>query len=128
MDAGQAGARPRARRTELILGINLAINNPRLAGAEAQALVGGIGRQSISALEIGNEPNLYTLFPTYRSAKGKLIHVRGASYDFAVFARQFAATERAMPALPIAGPALGGPAWMPDLRPVSSPPRRPYGS
>jgi hypothetical protein len=111
----EAAALAHALDAQLILGINLAINSPRLAGAEAQALLAGIGRQSIAALELGNEPNLYTLFPAYRDAHGTLIHVRGASYDFAVFEHQFTAVQRALPDLPIAGPALGGPGWVPDL-------------
>jgi hypothetical protein len=107
----------KALGAKLILGINLAINSPKLAGAEAQALLAGLGRQSIAALEIGNEPDIYQLFPAYKTSQGKIVHVRGKGYDFTDFTRQFAAVRQALPQLPIAGPALGGSGsgWASDL-------------
>ncbi len=112
-----AAALSNALGAKLILGINLAINSPKLAGAEAQALVSGIGSRSIAALEIGNEPDVYQLFPAYETSTGKIRHVRGKGYDFAEFTRQFAAVRQALPQLPIAGPALGGSGsgWAEDL-------------
>jgi hypothetical protein len=100
-----------ALRARLVVGINLAIDSPALAAAEARALIAGIGRKSIAALEVGNEPDLYTIFPAYRNARGQLAHVRGRGYDFAVFMRQFTAVRRALPRLALAGPALGGLPW-----------------
>jgi hypothetical protein len=47
----------------LILGVNLEQDSPQLAGAEARALVNGVGTQSVRALELGNEPDLYSAFP-----------------------------------------------------------------
>ncbi len=107
----------RALGAKLILGLNLAINSPKLAAAEAQALIGGIGLGSISAFEIGNEPDVYQLFPDYKSAAGKVSHVRGSGYDFADFTRQFAAVRQALGDAPVAGPALGGSrsGWASDL-------------
>ncbi|MGO9901103.1 MAG: glycosyl hydrolase family 79 C-terminal domain-containing protein [Solirubrobacteraceae bacterium] len=107
----------RALGARLILGINLAIDSPKLAAAEAQALLAGLGSRSIGALEIGNEPDAYQVFPAYKNSHGKLVHVRGEGYNFADFAQQFAAVRRALPRLPIAGPALGGSGsgWAGDL-------------
>ena len=107
----------KALGAKLILGINLAINSPKLAAAEAQALLAGIGSQSIDAFEIGNEPDIYQLFPSYKDPAGKLVHVRGKGYDFTDFTRQFAAVRQTLPQLPIAGPALGGSGsgWAGDL-------------
>jgi hypothetical protein len=83
---------PRRSRTglgaKLILGINLANNSPKLAAAEAQALLAAIGSGSIAALEIGNEPDAYQVFPAYKNSRGRIVHVRGSGYDFTDFARQ----------------------------------------
>ena len=105
----------RATDAKLILGINLAINNPSLAAAEARALLGGIGRSSIAALELGNEPDVYQTYPAYRDARGEVVHVRGRGYDFADYLKQYSAVRRALPRLPIAGPALGGAGWISQL-------------
>ena len=43
----------------LILGVNLAANDPQLAATEAAAFMHAIGRPYIEGLEIGNEPDLY---------------------------------------------------------------------
>ena len=105
----------RAAGARLILGINLAINRPALAAAEARALLAGIGRKSIAELEIGNEPDVYQIYPEYRSPRGTIEHVRGRGYDFDDFVRQFSAVRRALPRLPMAGPALGGTGWVARL-------------
>ena len=74
---------------KLMLGINLEADSRRLASVEAQAFVNGIGRQSIEALEIGNEPELYGSFPWFKNAAG--VHVRGRphGYDFQDYKQDF---------------------------------------
>jgi len=109
------GVFARALGARLILGINLAINYPALAAAEGKAMVAGIGRRSIAAFEIGNEPDVYRIFPEYRNARGTIEHVRGQGYDFTAFIKQFSAVRRALPRVPIAGPALGGVGWASKL-------------
>ena len=52
----------RALGARLILGINLEADSTAVAGTEADALVAGIGRGRIEALELGNEPELYGSF------------------------------------------------------------------
>jgi hypothetical protein len=109
------GALAQALGARLVLGINLAMNRPELAGAEAEAMVAGIGRGPIAEFEIGNEPDVYKVFPEYRNAHGTIEHVRGRGYDFKDFIEQFSAVRRTLPRVPIAGPALGGIGWASNL-------------
>ncbi len=66
---------------KLILGVNLAASRPALAAAEARALLEGIGRQYIQALEIGNEPDLYNVFAWYRDRLGRVVFSRRRGYS-----------------------------------------------
>ena len=91
----------------LILGVNLEQDSPQLAAAEARALINGVGRQSVRALELGNEPDLYTAFPWYSSG-GHAVFGRPRSYDEAAFTRDFAGFTGALPHVPLAGPSLSG--------------------
>jgi hypothetical protein len=54
----------------LLLGINLEANRTRIDQVEAAQLLKGIGRDYVDALEIGNEPALYPLYPWYRRLGG----------------------------------------------------------
>jgi hypothetical protein len=88
----------------LILGINLEANSPTVAAVEAKALVTGIGRERIEALELGNEPELYGLFTWgVSNATG-----RPPGYGFSDFENDFTRIARALPAVPLAGPSLAG--------------------
>jgi hypothetical protein len=98
----------------LILGINFEADSTTIAGSEANALIAGIGRGSIAALELGNEPELYHSFGWYRGRNGTPVPGRPADYDFKMFQREFRAIAAALPSLPIAGPTTGGPWWEPD--------------
>jgi hypothetical protein len=101
---GAVAARLDAR---LILGINLEADSPRVAAAEARALVAGVGRKRVQALELGNEPELYGSFDWGISgAPG-----RPDGWDFAAFDHDFAQIARALPDLPLAGPVTGRPSW-----------------
>ena len=100
---------------ELILGVNLATGRPAVAAAEGRAFASEIGRRYISALEIGNEPDLYSVFPWYRDRRGNLGRSRSRGYDLAAYTRQFTQWSAALPNLPLAGPAVSGPAWMNNL-------------
>lgn len=115
-----------AIHARMMLGINLEADNPRLAGVEARALVAGIGRTSVQALEIGNEPNLYSTLYWYKTATGQKIYGRPAPYTPSQYLAQLAQTVQAMPSsIPLAGPALGAPVFMSQvLNPLlSSQPR-----
>jgi Glycosyl hydrolase family 79 C-terminal beta domain/Glycosyl hydrolase family 30 beta sandwich domain len=101
---------------KLILGIDLEMDSSTDAAAEANAFVDGIGRGSIVALEPGNEPELYGSFTWYVTPAG--VHVKGrpAGYDFADYLSDFTRTGNALPhGIPLAGPATGGPHWIPKL-------------
>jgi hypothetical protein len=91
----------------LILGIDLEADDTRVAAAEAKALIAGIGRQRVEALELGNEPELYSSFDWgFSGAPG-----RPRSWDFARFDRDFARIGAALPHVPLAGPVVGQPNW-----------------
>ena len=99
----------------LILGTNLEADSSEVAAAEANAMIDGIGRGSIEALEIGNEPELYSGFAWYHTAAGRAVPGRPAGYDFSDFTHDFSHIARALPQIPLAGPAIGSPAWTPQL-------------
>jgi len=100
---------------KLILGINLAAGRPAIAAAEGSALLAGIGRQFISAFEIGNEPDLYGVFPWYRDRRGHVYRRRSRRYTQADYTQEFTQWSRALPQMPLAGPATSGPDWMGKL-------------
>ncbi len=100
---------------KLILGINLAAGRPAIAVAEGRAFLEGIGRKYIDALEIGNEPDLYNVFPWYKDRRGHVYRARGKGYDLSAYTKQFTQWARALPNVPLAGPATSGPSWMGKL-------------
>jgi Glycosyl hydrolase family 79 C-terminal beta domain len=104
-----------AARAKLILGVNLAARRPDLAAAEARALLAGIGRRYIQALEIGNEPDLYPVFAWFRDRRGRVVHSRSRHYSLATFSSEFARWRAAMPRAPLAGPTFSSLTWMPGL-------------
>jgi hypothetical protein len=104
-----------ALNAKLILGINLEVNKPKVAGAEAKAMISQIGGQSIAGFEVGNEPELYDAFPWY-VLNGVKYYGRPAGYNFADFMSDYSRSVAAVPHAPLAGPNIGGPSWMPYLR------------
>jgi len=90
----------------MIMGLNLAADQPRLAAAEARAYVRALGSGSIQALEIGNEPNVYGKITIYRAPFGVPVAARPSDYGYAAYRRQFRAIAAASPPLALAGPAL----------------------
>ena len=100
----------------LILGIDLEADSAPLAAAEAQALSDGIGTRAISALEPGNEPELYRSWGWYCSSAGRPVTGRPSSYDFPAFVQDFSKITTAIPYdLPLAGPTVGIHTWFPGL-------------
>jgi Glycosyl hydrolase family 79 C-terminal beta domain len=100
-----------ATGAKLILGVNLKLDNPAEAAAEAHAYRTGIGTRHIEALEIGNEPELYKVFPYYE-AGGAPVFARPPTYDFATYAHDVAQIARRIPGFALAGPATGTPQWL----------------
>jgi hypothetical protein len=100
----------------LILGINFEADSARVAGAEAQGLIGGIGGKQIEALELGNEPELYATFPWYKLPDGDHVRGRPPTYTYSDFVHDFANVSRALPrSTTLAGPSMGSLAWTPLL-------------
>ena len=106
-----AGALAATLDARLILGINLEAGSAAVARAEARALVSGIGRARIEALELGNEPELYGAFSWGLSGTPG----RPAGYGFPDFESDFARIARALPDVPLAGPTVGSPNLFADL-------------
>jgi hypothetical protein len=107
-----------------LLQVNLEAGSTRVARVEADHLVSGIGRSRVAALEIGNEPDLYTSIPLYWSLggrplpwfadRGSPVFARGAGYGPASFVGEVQRTLRVLPRrIPIAGPDLVTPSWLP---------------
>ena len=121
-----ARALARAMNARLILGVGLEANRPRIDQVEAGELLKGIGRQYLDALEIGNEPELYTLVPWYLmihgapvpwySQFGTPVFARPASYGFPSFTADFSNALRVLPRVPIAGPDTGILSWLDGFR------------
>ena len=95
----------------LILGINLMADKARLARAEAVAMIRGIGRPRIAAIELGNEPELYARFSGPRAAR----RGRAAPSVLRSFNANFARVADALPAIALAGPGIGSDRWLDDL-------------
>jgi hypothetical protein len=99
----------------MIMGVNLAGGRPAVAVAEARALLGGIGRRYIQALEIGNEPDVYGVFPWYRDRRGRLFFARPHNYNLSAYIRQFSQWRAALGQTPVAGPAFAELTWLSGL-------------
>ena len=104
-----------AARGKLILGVDLEADNRTVAAAEANAMVNRIGRGSIAALELGNEPELYGTFGWYRSAAGNPVPGRPHDYDPAAFVRDYSSFSPRLPNVELAGPSSGAATWLAKL-------------
>ena len=104
-----------ALSARLIVDLNLEADSAIVAAAEARALLAGIGRRRIEALEIGNEPELYNTLAWYHQPDGTAVLGRPSGYHFAAFRSESARVAAALPRMPLAGPAIGGFAWIHDL-------------
>ncbi len=121
-----ARALAKATDAQYILGVNLEANRTRIAAAEARHLVSGLGRKYIAALEIGNEPELYTAVPWYHelngtalpwySKEGVPVFSRRPGYGPDAFDAEFSRTLPTLPLVPIAGPATGNVSWLDGFR------------
>jgi Glycosyl hydrolase family 79 C-terminal beta domain len=108
----------------LILGINLEAGSRRLAVGEARALLGGLGRPPLQALEIGNEPELYGSFGWYRTSTGREVPGRPRGYDPQLFTSDFSYVAGSMPSVALAGPSAGSARYDADLGPFLARERR----
>jgi Glycosyl hydrolase family 79 C-terminal beta domain len=90
----------------MIMGLNLAADQPALAAAEARAYTRAIGKSQLQALEIGNEPNLYGKIALLQLGPEHFRRARPRSYDYRQFAREFSTFAARVGAFSLAGPAL----------------------
>jgi hypothetical protein len=97
-----------------ILGINLEANSSTIETDESHALLSGIGRQHVAALELGNEPELYSKLGWYRSGN-VFVPGRPPSFDFQGFINEFSQFRGAMSSVPLAGPSTGSYWWLSNL-------------
>ena len=89
----------------LIMDTNIQADSKVIAATEAQALIGGIGRGSIEALELGNEPELYKTFGWYQTPSGSEAPARPGDWSFAMFESAFTSIASTLPTTPLAAPA-----------------------
>jgi Glycosyl hydrolase family 79 C-terminal beta domain len=102
-------------RARLILGLNLKLNSASEIAAEAHAYLAGIGAQHIEALEIGNEPELYTISPWYTTPSGKSVYSRRRGFNFRTYTEEVSQYAAELKGNPLAGPATGNQAWLAKL-------------
>jgi hypothetical protein len=112
------GALARALGARMIMGLNLAANDPALDAAELREYVAALPKGSIDAVEIGNEPNVYSKITIYRTPAGGPYPARPRNFGYPEFRRQFERIARetrpaelAAPAL-AAGPSPGPGSWV----------------
>src|SRR6185312_5678195 len=104
-------------RTPMMLGLNLALHDPANASAYAAAISGTMPPGLLAALEIGNEPDLYTQSRTFRV--GNRVIARGqprqAGYVYNDYRNELAefrgAVEAVAPGVPLAAGGFASAAW-----------------
>ncbi len=97
----------------VILDINILTSTPKVAAHWAQTALRVLPKGSISAFEIGNEPDIYNQGAWLHMTAGpgapplpNRITSAGYAHSFAVYAR---AISRVAPGIPLLGPALAEP-------------------
>lgn len=122
--AAAAKALVQAIDARTILGVNLEANKPVIAATEVRHLRGPLGAH-LAAAEIGNEPELYDrmgwyyvshghTYPWYDRV-GQPVYSRPSGYNFSDLTKDFARVRRALPQVPVAGPATGNVSWLAQL-------------
>ena len=112
-----ARATAEALNAKLILGVNFEADSKAVAVGEARAMADQIGRSNIEAIEIGNEPELYTHFAWYHTKAGVPVYGRvKADWTPAAYRAQFRRYAAAMPeGVTLGGPVSGLGKWLDQL-------------
>jgi len=107
---------------DLMLGLEFEADQPRIDRVEATQLLRRVGRRYIQSLEIGNEPDLYTIIPWYKlnhghpvpwfSTVGSPVYARRQPYTPQRYATEVARVLRAIPRYPVAGPETDVSSWL----------------
>jgi hypothetical protein len=106
----------RSAHVHVILDLNLAAHSPSMAARFARAALQNLPRGSLSAFEIGNEPDIYHHWVDYHltgraglfASSGEWAQLSPARYA-AAFAAYARALARVAPGIPLAGPAIADP-------------------
>jgi hypothetical protein len=69
-------------KAHLIIGINMEANDPVVAETEVSAFQTGLGPTIPTTYELGNEPELYDVWPYYITKAGQTVYGRPADYSF----------------------------------------------
>jgi hypothetical protein len=115
------GALAKALGARMIMGANLAADDPELVATEVRNYVLALPEGSIEAVEIGNEPNIYNKITVYHTASGKPVPARPRTFGYRQFRGQFHELANQTEPLKLAGPALAvgptpGPgSWINDV-------------
>lgn len=106
----------RAARLHVILDLNLAAQSASMAARFARAASRTLPRGSLSALEIGNEPDIYHHWVDYHLPGRRGLFAAPSGWDefspsgyAAAFSRYARLLQRAVPGLPLAGPEAAYP-------------------
>jgi len=103
-----------ALHARLILGVNFEADNRVIAAAESRAFLRGISRSNIEGFELGDEPEIYSVFPWYRRNGVKVLG-RPRTYNFNSYLANYATIASVLPgSVPQLGPHFEG-AWFPNL-------------
>jgi hypothetical protein len=89
-----------ATGSKFVLGVNLGASNLSLATDQTTAFMSQMPANSVQAIEIGNEPDLYST-----------IGMRSSTYDYNDYASDFYTWKQAIQHLLPAGVKLAGPSW-----------------
>ena len=120
--ARDAHAFAQALHGRLMLGLNFEADQPRIDQFEADEFLSRIGRPSIAAMNIGNEPPLYSGVPWYKmlgttvlpwsERRGVSVFGRPASWNPTTYAAEYARVMSVLPNVPIAGPDTERTPWL----------------
>jgi hypothetical protein len=123
--AADARALVDAINARAIVGVNLEADSTRITSTETRKLRSAIGSDHLAGVEIGNEPELYDVIPWYYVSHGHPIpwydKHKGVpvfnrhGYSFQAFTADFARFRKALPPVPLAGPATGNRSWLDQL-------------
>ena len=104
------------------MGLELEADQPQIDRVEATQLLARIGRRYIQSLQIGNEPDLYTIIPWYKRSHGRPVpwfskvgtpvFARRQPYTPQRYVAEVTRILRVIPRYPIAGPETNIDAWM----------------
>jgi hypothetical protein len=100
----------RAFGVRIILDLNLVTATPASAAKWAQTAVTHLPRGSVIGFEIGNEPDIYHPAGFKRKTGARKIEPKMTARHYAVeYAQYDQALDRAVPSIPLMGPALASP-------------------